>query len=60
MIHDVPLTSLREMVAVAFSVEDWSQTDICAGRVLEQAVVRETEAGPDFQHDFAEADFAQK
>jgi hypothetical protein len=25
MIHDVLFASLREMVAVAFSVEDWSQ-----------------------------------
>jgi hypothetical protein len=31
------------------------QTDIYAGRVLAQAIVREMKANPDFQRDFAEA-----
>ena len=53
--QDAIITEARAIGWHRVEIARHYQTDIYAGRVLAQAIVREMKASPDFQRDFAEA-----
>jgi acid phosphatase (class A) len=53
--HDAIIAEARAIGWHRVEIARHYQTDIYAGRVLAQAIVREMKASPDFQRDFAEA-----
>jgi acid phosphatase (class A) len=53
--HDAILAKARNIGWHRVEIARHYMTDIYAGRVLAQAIVREMKANPDFQKDFAEA-----
>jgi acid phosphatase (class A) len=52
--HDAIIAKARSIGWHRVQIARHYQSDIYAGRVLAQAIVRELKASPDFQKDFAE------